>query len=133
MHNRSETDNALVIDRQTILVPKSRRIVPRAFLYTDPCCEQATGLRGGAAAVDDTSEDEDSDESLGDDDDEDDFEDEDFGEAGFVGRLAQDWKKTPVITRTFFQVPAPMNSEERRSVCVVPQLEHHCSYRMTRG
>lgn len=44
-----------------------------------------------------------------DDEDEDDFDDgmmaeEDFGEANFVDRLKQDWKKTPVITRTFFQV-----------------------------
>ncbi|CBJ26891.1 Derlin (Degradation in endoplasmic reticulum protein) (Der1-like protein) [Ectocarpus siliculosus] len=54
----------------------------------------ASGLRGGA-------DDEDSDDEDYDDDEE---EEEDFGEASFVDRLKQDWKKTPVITRAYFQV-----------------------------
>lgn len=67
--------------------------------------EQARGLRGGAIAGADSSEDE-GDHSLDDDnfDDEDDMtEEEDFGEANFVDRFKQDWRKTPIITKTFFQ------------------------------
>ncbi|CAM9613723.1 unnamed protein product [Ectocarpus fasciculatus] len=60
----------------------------------------ASGLRGGAASLDD----EDSDDGSLEDYDDDDDEEEDFGEAGFVDRLKQDWKKTPIITRTYFQI-----------------------------
>ena len=65
---------------------------------------QISGLRGGASG-EGTEEDADSFEDL----DDDDFDDgmmneEDFGEANFVDRLKQDWRKTPIITRTFFQV-----------------------------
>lgn len=66
---------------------------------------QVRGLRGGAIAGGDSSQGEE-DHSLDDDDfdDEDMTEEEDFGEANFVDRFKQDWKKTPIITKTFFQV-----------------------------
>ena len=35
---------------------------------------------------------------------------EDFGEANFVDRFKQDWRKTPIITKTFFQVTFTANS-----------------------
>lgn len=41
-------------------------------------------------------------------------EEEDFGEANFVDRLKQDWKKTPIITKTFFQVCIAFYSNRRR-------------------
>lgn len=64
---------------------------------------QVSGLRGGAARS------EESEEEFDESDDLDDIGDglmdeEDFGEANFIDRLKQDWRKTPVITRTFFQV-----------------------------
>lgn len=68
---------------------------------------QVSGLRGGAVVGSDegTEEDADSFEDLDDDDFDDGMMDEeDFGEANFVDRLKQDWRKTPIITRTFFQV-----------------------------
>lgn len=60
-------------------------------------------LRGGG---DDSSDDWDDD--FEDQDDDYDAEEglvneQDFGEASFIERLKQDWKKTPIITRTFFQ------------------------------
>ena len=66
--------------------------------------EQVRELRGGATS--DSSEGEE-DHSLDDDDDFDDedmTEEEDFGEATFIDRFKQDWAKTPIITKTFFQV-----------------------------
>lgn len=70
--------------------------------------EQASGIRGGATGGDDSAEESD---DILEDDDEDVFEDddgamdeEDFGEANFIGRLQQDWRKTPIITKTFFRV-----------------------------
>lgn len=72
--------------------------------------DQARGLsvRGGAAASADSAED-DSEDSLDDDDFEDEdgdglMDEEDFGEANIVDRFKQDWKKTPIITKTFFRV-----------------------------
>lgn len=64
---------------------------------------QASGLRGGSVSSDSSEEDFD---DLDDDDFDDDgmMDEEDFGEANFFGRLNQDWKKTPIITRSFFQV-----------------------------
>lgn len=59
----------------------------------------------------DSSEDdgEGSEDSLDDDDFEDEdgdglMDEEDFGEANIVDRFKQDWKKTPIITKTFFRV-----------------------------
>lgn len=67
--------------------------------------EQASELRGGATGGVDSEEEDD--DSLDDDDedfDDDGMDEEDFGEANFVDRLKQDWRKTPIITKTFFQV-----------------------------
>lgn len=61
-------------------------------------------LRGGE---DDSSDDLDDDfEDLDEDYDTEEglVNEQDFGEANFVERLKQEWKKTPIITRTFFQV-----------------------------
>lgn len=98
---------------------RSEEISPELILYPGlAAVEQARELRGGAAAGADSSEDE---EDL-DVDDDDDFEDEDmteeedFGEANFVGRLKQDWRKTPIITKTFFQV-------QRQPCCCVPWFD----------
>lgn len=61
-----------------------------------------SGLRGGAAASEESEDDFD---ALDDDDFDDGMlDEEDFGEANFIERLKQDWRKTPIITRTFFQV-----------------------------
>ena len=85
---------------------------------------QVSGLRGGAVVVsgEGTEEDADSFEDL----DDDDFDDgmmneEDFGEANFVDRLKQDWRKTPIITRTFFQVT---RSPPFRSTCPSRRRSH---------
>lgn len=78
------------------------------LIYPDrvTAAEQASGLRGGA-----TGDHSDEDDDILDDTDEDAFEDddgamgeEDFGEANLLGRLQQDWRKTPIITKTFFRV-----------------------------
>ena len=64
--------------------------------------KQVRDLRGGAVPSDASDEIFD---SLS-DEDEDDLElvdEEDFDEASFAKRLKQDWVKTPIITRTFFQ------------------------------
>ena len=67
---------------------------------------QVSGLRGGAVvgSGEGTEEDADSFEALDDDDFDDGMNEEDFGEANFVDELKQDWRKTPINTRTFFQV-----------------------------
>lgn len=76
-------------------------------MYADRAAvEQVRGLRGGAVAGGESSESEE-DRSLDDDDDFDDedmTEEEDFGEATFIDRFKQDWRKTPIITKTFFKV-----------------------------
>lgn len=47
------------------------------------------------------------DDDVFDQDDDGMMNEDDFGEANFVDRFKQDLRKTPLITRTFFQVSVP--------------------------
>lgn len=81
---------------------KTRLIRP--FFVVKQAGKHVCDLRGGGDDSSDDSDDYFEDLDEGYDTEEGLVDEQDFGEANFIERLKQEWKKTPIITRTFFQV-----------------------------